>query len=210
MHRWHSILRPRLSRGQASSLLPVVCDWTASCKRRSPVPARDQVAHSVHFHLSLWPHEDGDLGRWMQWLLTSHVRRHRKRHGGSGHIWQGRFKAFPAQSDPHLHAVLRYVERNPLRSGLVRRAQDWAWSSLAHRSGGRRPFCLQEGPAPRPRPWVDYVNLPQTEDELEMLRRSMARGTPFGELEWIRRTARRLGLEYTLNPRGRPCKEAKK
>lgn len=48
-----------------------------------------------HFHLVVWPTDDGQLGRWMHWLMTSHVRRYRKQYGSSGHIWQGRFKAFP-------------------------------------------------------------------------------------------------------------------
>ena len=67
-----------------------------------------------HFHLVLWPHEDGDLSRWMQWLLTSHVRRYHRHYHGSGHVWQGRFKAFPIEEDEHLWTVLRYVERNAL------------------------------------------------------------------------------------------------
>ncbi len=82
-----------------------------------------------HFHLVLWPLNDGDLGTWMQWLMTAHVRRHHRRHGTSGHVWQGRFKAFPIQKDDHLLTVLRYVERNPVRAGLVSKAADWRWSS---------------------------------------------------------------------------------
>jgi hypothetical protein len=54
----------------------------------------------------------------------------RQRHRGSGHVWQGRFKAFPIAADEHLRSVLRYVERNPLRAGLVERAEDWPWSRL--------------------------------------------------------------------------------
>src|SRR5688572_24903460 len=86
-----------------------------------------------HFHLVLWPREDGDLSRWMQWLLTSHVRRYHRHYGTSGHVWQGRFKAFPIQKDEHLLLVLRYVERNPVRAKTlgVRRAERWPWSSLA-------------------------------------------------------------------------------
>ena len=45
-----------------------------------------------HFHLVLWPHNDGDLSRWMQWLTTSHVRRYHRHYRSSGHVWQGRFK----------------------------------------------------------------------------------------------------------------------
>ncbi len=86
-----------------------------------------------HFYLLLWPRKDGDLGRWMQWLTTSHVRRYHRHYSGSGHVWQGRFKAFPIQRDEHFLTVLRYVERNPLRAGLVRSADQWPWSSLRSR-----------------------------------------------------------------------------
>ena len=72
-----------------------------------------------HFHLVLWPRKDGDLGRWMQWLLTSHVRRYHKHYHSSGHVWQGRFKAFPIPQDEHFLTVLRYAERNALRAGLL-------------------------------------------------------------------------------------------
>ena len=70
-----------------------------------------------HFHLALWPYQDEDLSRWMQWLLTAHVRHSHRHYQSSGHIWQGRFKAFPIQQDQHLLTVLRYIERNPLRAG---------------------------------------------------------------------------------------------
>jgi len=65
-----------------------------------------------HFYLMLWPLQDGDLSRWMQWLMTSHVRRYHRHYQSSGHIWQGRFKAFPVQEDAHYLTVLRYIERN--------------------------------------------------------------------------------------------------
>jgi putative transposase len=89
-----------------------------------------------HCHLVLWPYGDGDLGRWMQWLMTAHVRRYHRHYGGSGHVWQGRFKAFPIQQDAHFLTLLRYAERNALRAKLVRRAEDWTWSSLRQRSAG--------------------------------------------------------------------------
>jgi len=163
-----------------------------------------------HFHLVLWPRRDGDLGRWMQWLLTSHVRRHHRRHGTSGHLWQGRFKAFPVQDDFHLLSVLRYVERNPLRAKLVSRAEQWRWSSLRFRRGKVRADFLAPGPVELPRNWLQRVNRPQTEEELAALRCSVVRGRPFGEAGWVRRVARRLGLESTLRPRGRPPKTRKK
>ncbi len=159
-----------------------------------------------HFHLVVWPRADGDLSRWMQWLLTAHVRRHHRRHATSGHVWQGRFRACPIQQDEHLLTVLRYVERNPLRARLVRQAERWPWSSLATRPD--RPVPLTAWPLDRPRQWLRRVNAAETAAELADVRRCVQRGTPIGEQSWALRAAARLGLESTLRPRGRPRKEA--
>lgn len=155
-----------------------------------------------HFHVAVWPRADGDLSRWMQWLLTAHVRRYHRHYRTSGHVWQGRFKAFPIQQDEHLLTVLRYIERNPLRAGLVARAEDWLWSSV--REWGTADPFLHAGPVPRPADWVAWVNEAVTDAELERLRHSVNRGTPFGTAAWGARTASRLGLEASLRPRGRP------
>ncbi len=112
-----------------------------------------------HFHLVLRTKQDGDLGRWMQWLLTAHARRYHRHYGTSGHIWQGRFQAFPVQSDDHLVTVLRYVERNALRAELVSRAEDWTWSSLP--GWLRRDPLLWRGRVPvRDDRWLERVNEP--------------------------------------------------
>jgi putative transposase len=161
-----------------------------------------------HFHLVLWPINDGDLSSWMHWLQNTHVRRYHKHYHGSGHIWQGRFKSFPIGEDDHLLTVLRYAERNPLRANLVRRAEEWEWSSARHwQAPESRPSYLIAGPVRRPKDWLAWVNQPVTEGEVEALRRSVNRGTPFGAAAWVVRTAEQLGLQATLRPRGRPRKK---
>ena len=85
-----------------------------------------------HWHLVVWPEEDGELSRFTGWLTLTHTQRwhaHR-RSMGSGHVYQGRFKSFPVQDDDHYYTVCRYVERNALRANLVPRAEDWCWNSL--------------------------------------------------------------------------------
>ena len=100
---------------------------------RVPVRVLAYCLMPTHFHLALWPRRDGDLSRFLHWLLTAHVRRYHQHYQSSGHVWQGRFKAFPIQQDDHLLTVLRYIERNPVRAGLVTRAEEWQWSSLRER-----------------------------------------------------------------------------
>ncbi len=157
-----------------------------------------------HFHAAVWPYSDGDLGRWMHWLLTTHVRRYHGHYGSGGHVWQGRFKAFPIEQDDHLLVVLRYIERNPLRAGLVGRAEHWPWSSLRERTKRTADGLVQSGPVELYEDWVQWVNKPQTDAELEQLRVSVNRGVPYGDETWIEQIAPLLGLEFTLRPRGRP------
>jgi len=159
-----------------------------------------------HFHLVLWPHRDGDVSRRMQWLQTTHVRRYHEHHHTTGHVWQGRFKAFPIQEDDHLLTVLRYVERNPFRAGLVPGVADWAWSSLRLHTAPDRPAWFSDGPVRRGRDWLAHVAEPQTDAELVALRRSVERGVPYGSAPWQKKTIAKLGLESTLRPRGRPRK----
>lgn len=181
----------------------------ADAKERLPMRIVGYCLMSNHFHLVLWPHKDGDLSRFMQWLLTAHVRRYHRHYGGSGHVWQGRFKAFPIQEDEHLLTVLRYIERNALRADLVDRAEAWPWSSLASPRGDLPSLC-DPGPVPKGRDWLRHVNQPQTEAELAALRHAIARGSPFGDSAWQRATAKRLDLESSLRPRGRPRKTLEK
>lgn len=175
-----------------------------------PVEPTQQGIEAVSQRLvivAFWPHQDGDLGRALQWISTAHVRRYHKHYHSSGHVWQGRFKAFPIEEDDHLLTVLRYVERNPVRAELVARAQDWGWSSVCERDAGQAPAWLEVGPVPRPKRWLEWVNRPLTEGELARVRLSVVRGSPYGSDDWVTQAALRLGLEHTLRPRGRPRKK---
>jgi putative transposase len=155
-----------------------------ACARRS----KRVLAYTLmpnHFHLVLFPQDDGDLSRWMQWLSTAHVRRHHRQYGTSGHVWQGRFKAFPIQRDEHLLTVMAYVERNPLRAGLVQRAEDWPWSSLRLWMSKTRPAFFSDGPVDRPRGWLREVNRLESDTQLAVLRRCLHRGALFGKPTWM-------------------------
>jgi putative transposase len=161
-----------------------------------------------HWHLVVWPRHDGELSRFVGWLTLTHTQRwHAHRHtSGSGHLYQGRFKSFPVQDDEHLYAVARYVERNAARAGLVRKAQQWRWCSLYRwlRGSAEDKTLLAAWPVHRASGWLEHVNAAQTEVELAALRRSMERGSPFGDAAWSDAATRVLGLESTLRPRGRP------
>jgi putative transposase len=163
-----------------------------------------------HWHMLVWPREDGELSSFVGWLTLTHTQRRHAHRGtaGYGHLYQGRFKSFPIQQDDHFYTVARYVERNAQRAGLVKRAEQWPWGSLHRwlRNSADDRQLLSAWPLPRLPGWTDHVNRVQTEAELASLQRSIARGNPYGDEGWSQRAVRRLGLESTLRPRGRPKK----
>jgi putative transposase len=165
-----------------------------------------------HWHLVLRPRKAGELQRLMQWVTLTHVRRHHGHHrgiGGGGHLYQGRYKHFCVEADDHFLTLCRYVEANALRAGLVKRAQDWRWSSLHQRLRGGNIPPLAEWPVDRPAEWVRLVNEAVPARELKRVRESLARDRPLGSAAWTTRTARRLGVAQSLRPRGRPRRPMK-
>ena len=175
---------------------------------RTPIRILDWCIMSNHWHLMLFPRKEGELTEFMRWLTLTHTQRWKQAHAavGHGHLYQGRFKSFPVQDDHRLLTALRYVGRNPLRAGLVRRAQDWRWGSCHVREAKQHALAglLSEWPIGMPSRWLEKVNTPQTEKEEEAMRESIRRGRPLGEESWVKRMATRLQLTYTLRPRGRP------
>jgi len=158
-----------------------------------------------HWHLVVWPRGNGDLSRFMNWLTLTHTQRwHRHRNSvGNGHVYQGRFKSFPIETSEYLLTVCRYVERNPVRAGLVTRAEQWQWSSAASSKGA----MLHQWPVPRPQAWADWVNADEHHEQVEALRRSVVKGQPFGSEPWTKQMVTRWNLGMTLRKRGRPPKE---
>lgn len=177
--------------------------------QRYPVDMLTYCLMSNHWHLVVVPRTDGSLGQLMGWVGVTHVRRHHEhyRTRGGGHLYQGRFKSFPVQDDAHFLTVCRYVEANAVRAGLVPRAEEWTWCGLYARLNGTKPFPLGEWPVDRPRGWTTLVNEAINRETLDGLRTSVNRGRPWGESAWVKRTARKLNLEFTLRNPGRPTKQ---
>lgn len=161
-----------------------------------------------HYHLVLRPLVDGEMSRFMGWVSGTHTMRYHAHYhtSGMGHVYQQRYKSFPIQDDGHFFVVCRYVERNALRAKLVKRAEQWQWSSLWRwmRKPEPEPKLLSPWPLPRLPKWVARVNEPLTKNELKAVRLSATRGRPLGDEGWVDSTARRLNLESTMRPRGRP------
>ena len=140
-----------------------------------------------------------------------------KQRVGYGHLYQARFKSFPIENNAHFYTVVRYVDAQRVRAGLVGRAEDRPWGSLCRMSGiyrarphrrvvGRRTPLLADWPLAEPPDSRVLVNAPQTEAELKAIRRCVRRGCPYGTSTWANSAAEELGLQSTMRSRGRPSR----
>jgi putative transposase len=173
---------------------------------RVPLRLLSYVLMPNHWHLVVWPEHDEELSQFMAWATGTHARRWHRRHGtvGMGTIYQGRYKAIPVKDDFHFLIVCRYVERNPIVAGLVRRSADWPWSSAARRHGSAP--VLSTWPVTAPERWREHVDAVQAPGEFDELRNGIRHVRPFGPSTWQRSVARRLEWPLGLRPRGRPTK----
>jgi putative transposase len=180
----------------------------AEAMERHPVRLLDWCVMSNHWHFVVWPKKDDDLTQFFRWLTHTHTQRWHAHYGtsGTGHVYQGRFKAFPVQEDHHLEQVLRYVELNPVRARAVRRASAWRWGSCHIRKEGPAELAqlLSDWPIDMPRNWNAWLDAESDVEDVKRIQTAIARSQPMGDDKWTKRIASRLNLAHTLNPRGRP------
>jgi len=132
-----------------------------------------------HWHLVLWPVRGIEVSAYMQVAMNAHLRDLQRRHGtsGTGHVYQGRFKNSAIRTDRDFFNVCRYVEANALCAGLVQRAEQWEWSSLARSGPADGINILSPWPVARPVNWLDEVNRPQTNRVVREIKKQLRRQT---------------------------------
>ncbi len=179
-------------------------------KERSEMRILAYIIMPNHWHLVLYPKSDGDLSMFVNWLTLTHTQRWHATHHtiGYGHLYQGRYKSFLCEKDAHFIQLVRYVERNPLRANLTKKAENWQWGSAWRRTNGtaKQKKLLDEWPVPMPRGYTSLLNEPQSEEEVEAMRRAVTRGNPYGSDSWMEQTVSKFKLGTTMRPRGRPKK----
>ena len=161
-----------------------------------------------HWHLVLYPRKDGDLGLFMHRLTNAHTRHvhTRTKTIGSGHLYQGRYKSFIVDTDKYLLALIKYVERNPVRAKLVRNCENWRWGSAWQRIKGnpKEKKPLDPSPTPLPHGYTKWINTPDNKDDLPIIRHALNKGVPYGRDRWVDAMVTKYHLESTRRFAGRP------
>jgi len=162
-----------------------------------------------HVHLVAVPKTEKALARVIGEAHRRYTRRINFREGWRGHLWQERFFSCVLQGRHGLAAV-RYVERNPVRAHLVRRAWRWPWSSAAAHVEGRADALVRGNPlAAEINDWRRFLMVADDEATLHAIRLHNRTGRPLGDTAFVRRLERRLGRRLLPGQPGRPPKRRK-
>ncbi len=167
-----------------------------------------------HVHLIITPGEDANsVSGLMRVLAARQTRYINKRLTRTGTLLESRFKASPIDSDFYLLACYRYVERNPVRAGLVEHAADYHWSSFRFNAALERNSWLDRSEtyqalgrteADRVIAYRDLIRSGQSEEELTLIRTAASRNQLTGSDTFQREIAERCGRHVPARGPGRP------
>jgi putative transposase len=168
-----------------------------------------------HVHLLVTPRFEGGVAAMIQDMGRTYVRTINSLHGRTGTLWEGRFKSSLVDTETYLMACHRYIELNPVRAGMTRRASEYPWSSHAHHAGGERNPLITEhesyrvlgnGCESRQRNFSSLFDCPVPEEQVELIRRSANANAAIGSREFLERLSLQVGRYVGLPPKGRPPK----
>lgn len=165
-----------------------------------------------HVHWLLTPTTPLGLARLFQRVHTWWAMVFNRKHDRVGHLFQSRYQS-SALGESHYWSALRYVELNPKKARLVRRADEWEFSSArAHVNGRpdpsinlvpvitRKRFCAAD--------WLQFLRTPD-EFEIASLRTATKGNRPCGETSWIRSLEAKHTRRLIGRSVGRPVQDSK-
>ena len=138
-----------------------------------------------HIHLVVAPKQKGSLTECISETHRLYSRAINFREGWCGHLWQGRFKSYPMDGR-YLYAAVRYVERNPVRAGIVERAEDYFWSSArVHMKNQTDDLLTRFYLMDEIKDWGLYLSAPDEKENTKFLRSHQSTGRPLGDKTFI-------------------------
>ncbi len=161
-----------------------------------------------HVHLMVRPSEKEALAKMMQGITLCYTKYFNGKNGRTGRLWECRYHSTVIDGDSYLWTVSKYIENNPVRAGMVKRPEDYPYSSAkAHILRKRNPL-LRESLFDRNElnEYREFIKLEEEKKILEEIRKQTRLGKPLGEAEFLEILSERVGCSLSFRPKGRPRK----
>ena len=161
-----------------------------------------------HVHLLATPKKDESLFKMMQGLTLCYTQYINRAYEKTGRLWESRYNSCIVDDETYLWSAARYIEQNPVRAKIVKKAEDYPYSSAkAHITGqsddlvSEKLFLDQQRKA-----YISFIREPIPKKEIEDLKYHTRTGRPFGQAGFIGKMEKLLGREFSLKRPGRPRK----
>lgn len=161
-----------------------------------------------HVHLLARPKQEESLCKMMQGITLCYTQYINSKYEKTGRLWESRYHSCIVDNEDYLWAVARYIEQNPKRAKMVKKEEEYAYSSAkAHIEGNRDDVLGEELINVKQRKdYIAFIKESITEDEMQQLRYATRTGRPFGEEEFIKKMQKKLNKRFILQKPGRPKK----
>ena len=188
--------------------------WLLEYSEKHQVEILAYCLMTNHIHLVAVPSSDDGLQKVLKPLHMRYAQRINQANGWKGHLWQGRYFSSPLD-EAYLWAAVRYVERNPVRAGMLREAETYPWSSAAAHCGRAHDNLINLESAWSKRfseieDWSAWLAEGDEAEELQILRRNIDKGLPCGSEGFVDKLGRQVDRVLAHRPQGRPKKTADK
>jgi len=163
-----------------------------------------------HVHFIAIPSKDDSLAKTFNAAHMRYSQYFNQKLRQRGHLWQGRFYSC-ILDEPHLILAVRYVERNPVRAGLVEKPWQWPWSSAAVHAGQKEPGLIELGDLFNIAgisydSWRGYLDVADKINFIQDIRKYTFTGRPLGRVAFIERLEEKFSRRLSALPIGRPNK----
>lgn len=189
-------------------------DTLKEWKRELNVSVYGYCLMTNHVHRISNPNnEPENLGKLMKRLAGRQTRYVNHQENRSGSLWEGRYKSSPIETNAYLLSCLRYVERNPIKSGMVKSVADYEWSSYSQHAGLTENKWIDDDPIylslaneqeARQQRYMNYVNEVGSEQENQLIQNGLQRNQLTGSARFIDEVESRLGVRIEQRGQGRP------
>ena len=161
----------------------------------------------THVHFVCVPKTGDSLARAFNTLHMRYAQYFNGKRAVCGHLWRARFMSC-ALDDRSVHEEVRFIETNPVRKGIVDRAEDYPWSSAKSHLMGIPDPLLTDGRFLRngPSDYRAYLAGRGEEPVIRRVRERLKTGRPAGDVSFVSELEKMLGRRLEARPRGRPRK----
>jgi len=183
-------------------------DWLREYTERYNIDIWAYCLMPNHVHFVCVPKAEDALARAFNTLHMRYAQYSNGKRAAHGHLWRGRFMSC-ALDDRSVHEEVRFIETNPVRAGIVVRAEDYLWSSARSHVTGEPDAVLRNGCflAAEVPDWRVYLTGRGEEEVVRRVRERLKTGRPAGDVEFVHKLEGIVGRRLEALPRGRPRKD---